>query len=118
MQWLQLSTGELKTFTFDDYCDHVHIELSPNGTQLQCVYSTSNCQVSDCHGMAATTTSSYGSWQTGVGEDAVLVQARLKPRDGSAYGSDWSRNRFTLSGGLYRVVFAAEECPVSPAPPH
>ena len=81
----------------------VHIELSPNGTQLQCIYSTSTtCQVSDCHGMAANATRDYTSWHTGVGEDAVLVQAGrgtevLMAVTGRATGSP---SRRTLPGGV------------------
>ena len=114
VKWLQVSSGDMRTFWFseDVMCDHLELELSADGRSARCVRSDTTCTPDDCQGLAE-------EW-----EAVVLIAATLQPRRGAAYNNQWQRNKFTLAGSHYAAVLpgncGAEEvaCPfLSPGAP-
>ena len=114
VKWLQLSSGDVRTFWFSEavMCDHLELELSVDGRSVRCVRSYTTCTPDDCQGLSE-------EW-----EAAVLIGATLQPRRGAAFNDQWQRNKFTLAGSYYAAVLpgncGAEEvaCPaLSPGAP-
>ena len=131
--WLQLSTGELKTFNFNaSKCDYLSLTFSParpeklacetvkpsgrrrtsEGT-MDCFPQPDGFAISEEHELLqrqARAASCQGMDQdhpdsSVVWADALLVSARLRPRPGGNYAND-----FTLTGSQYIVEIPSATC--------
>ena len=126
--WLQLSTGELKTFNFNaSKCDYLSLTFSPTRPEklacetaapsgrrrtseeaMKCFPAESEehellqrqARAASCQGMDQDQPYSSVVWA-----DALLVSARLRPRPDGKYAND-----FTLTGSHYIVEIPSSTC--------
>ena len=113
--WLQLPSGELKTFHFSESfkCDWLSLTYSPRWPgKLACQATTDRLErpqcvqqwpYGACQGMNESNTDDYRV----VSADGLLVSARLRPFDGE---NSHSGNRFTLQGSHYIVELPSSTC--------
>ena len=110
-RWLNVASNEVNTFYWHSSYNANHLRVFNNGGKLVC--RVSNCLAYAPNGNSAEAlagccqglpTSPYISPLNDTAMDAVLIDARFRPREGMAKDNQWNRNAFSLDGSKYTVV--------------